>query len=335
MVKSLKQAVVKEILDTCGIPIRLGGLIKHGVRGDYVWNAKMQGEKVKDVVVKYGQDIGSREKAGVYKLGKYLPLAPGVAFGANYSIYQKIEGPTLHEVVQSCSTESWRLLENYIRIHRNLWYKTTVNNTSLEGYSKKIGNTIEIAKNISVTDVSGIALPLGEVFDHEWVVNGSLIGNPLEKLHIMESCILRRGRGALTHGDEGAGNAIIEKANGKIYMVDNGNAGIRDIHESIVKILLWFDVTMTKTRDFTLERRHGKVFLKTSHLIPAGASSAINCIRKSFEDYLDSPEERRITSAYMVMYLLREMQWLKARDRENILPYLLAKALTVSVGLTK
>lgn len=329
-----KEAVAKEILATNGILINLGSLIKHGVSGAYVWNGKLIREN-SEVVVKYGHDIGIKEKAGVRKLSEYLLLAPSIAFGPNHAIYRKIEGPTLHEVVQKSSPESQNLLERYIKIHRKLWGKTQVDNVILEGYPKKLESTIELANKICIMDVTGVTLPLEEYLDHEWVVNGVLIGKPLEKLQLMKSYILSKGLGVMAHGDESAGNALIERNSRKIYMIDNCNAGVRSVHESIAKIILWFDVIMTKSEHFALERNGRKVILETRQASSRAVYLADKCNRKSFREYLNNPEEERKISAYMMMYLIRETQWLKARGREDITPYILAKLLTISANLIK
>lgn len=323
--KSFKEKIRK----TSGLNIQFTKPLYGGVSPYQVWEAAVYNSHPKSVIVKIGKDVGIKEGKGELLLSKYLPLVPSIFFGEDFAIYEKIDGITLDEIVKSNNAKALLFFQNYTNLHLKLWQNTYSANTSINGYSQKIDENYKIINSLKIPSSSGNVIPAEEILDLDWIINNKNIGKPRDLINKSNSNIIQTGEGVLTHGDESALNAIIQNSTDKLMILDNGDVGVRCVYESIAKLLLWFDATLSNPEYFYLQKKGKNINLKFKLSLPDHVDRLVGKIKILFKDYMKG-KDKEIIDSYMRMYFLREIQWTKARGRENLSPFLFAKALDLA-----
>ena len=297
------------------------------------------------VVIKIGEDIGHKEKAGIRRLRRLLPVLENLQAGRNYIIYPDTEakgGFNFHFSVIDPTQESAPAIADYVGMHSRMWKRTLTRSPSEHpvGYIGKIDQTKKHIENMSL-EPYGIPFSVGELINNHAVLvtNGITVDSMQSVFDLMRKKIVEAyGSVAMTHGDEGLGNCLfrlsdqIRKAY-SLVMIDSSDAGYRSPYESIAKILAWFDVIETNALDYNLGIKDNRLFINTQTVLKPHIYQAIEFMRRELNFWLNSKKKLETASAFLMMYYLREIRYAEKRGRQEIIPYLLSKALSFTPAL--
>ncbi len=327
--------VIKAVETDLGSQLRMGGLLRGGVSGSKVYKAELSaGGSVAEVVLKHDVGVGGRETGAQGLVGSFLCLPEALHFGDDHILYRFIPGPTVDTAVRARQmTNGAAPFDEFVQVHAGMWKETLQGSVALGGYAGKVAQTEGIVEQTVIRDESGRELPLSDLRGYPLVVNGVEVGTLGSALEQMGQIVGEQQRGVMSHGDEGATNAIIEQGTDRQVMIDHGTAALRAVGEPIAKILLWFDATVCEDQGYELIRNNGRLILNTRTGLPDYIQRAVASVREKLEPWLSTSEERRAVAAYMMMYLFRELQWLAPRGRGNMVPHLLAKALSFAPAM--
>ncbi len=311
-----------------------------GVSGDVVHEGYLQHSLSHDrqkVVIKVGPGVGNREVTAARRIhaqAPSFPLIQDLLSGYDYVVYPYLSGDTIDQRVRAGVPESTEEFSIFARLHAQLWEQTQKDGISvLDGYPKKLEQTKEILYKLALKDNDGKEIPVADIAHRDWRVNGRSIGRLEDVIDTTSANIRKSGMGVLTHGDEGAGNAIKEKNSGDIIFIDHGSAGVRAPEEAIAKILLWFDATNVNGRGYSLNLNPKGVELQTKEQTKPHIHRSVAAAQTALQPYLKDLSSDSAISSYMMVYLWRELHWLERRGRQDAMPYLLAKSLSFAPEL--
>lgn len=308
---------------------------------DIFWQTITVGNNRYEAIIKRGREgsnLYRNEVRGARMLNPYLPVVhPLGFFGPDKAIYPKINAMSLHELVLKFQNNSWDKLQQYLNLHLNLWQRTFSGNYNepRSGYGNKITPTQESLLNfLKKFREFEFCKPMTIIIN-----NGEFeIPSVVDSLDWLEKTILQAHKigVCLTHGDENLGNCLVRK-NGKLLMIDLGDAGFRSPFESMAKATTWLSATGFIPQSY-LYRTTGvsqplfqvtdKIDLWIVELEDKAQqylqehTGFLQLLPEKFEEYL---------KAFKMMYLLREaLFYCHKRGRGEASYSLIAKALSLS-----
>lgn len=305
------------------------------------WQTITVGSNRYEVIIKTAQEgsnLHQKEVQGARILNPYLPVVhPLGFFGPDKAIYPKINAESLHELVLNSKNIAWSALQEYLNLHLHLWQKTF--NGNYDQPRSGYGNKITPTQNGLVNFLQRLAhfelcQPLSIVTNSAEFEIPSVIDS-LDWLEQTVSQALKTGV-CLTHGDENLGNCLVRK-NGRLVMIDLGDAGYRSPFESMAKATTWLSATGFIPQSY-LYRTTGvsQPLLKVTDKIDPWLveledkaqqylqehTGFLHLLPDKFDEYL---------SAFKMMYLLREaLFYCHKRGRDEASYSLIAKALSLS-----
>lgn len=282
-------------------------------------------------MVKIAPGIGPKERLGAELLRPHVPVPDEFELGMaprgdNYYLYYRISGQTIDQWMRRDPSVGRDLFMGVISDHVGMW-KDTQGSQRPAGYSDKIAHTRKLTLQFELGGQS-----LESLAEKPIIVNGIKIPCLRDCLDEMEKVISSGNTTILSHGDEALCNAIVCRHSGRTFHLDHGNVGHRLLAEPVAKLLLWFPATLSeKTR---LEFEIGDELkldyaVKVDPMILKTVLTAREYIMDQVGD-LTSPTQ---VQACMMMYLLRELQWISRRGRELMMAPLFAMAMESAGGM--
>lgn len=307
---------------------------------DVSWQKIRFGKQLFEVIVKIGpsgSNLYQKEVQGARILNPYLPVVhPLSFFGSDKAVYPKVNALSLNEIMLSSKNEAWPMLQDYLNLHLNMWRKTFNGNYDQprSGYGNKIAPTQKGLSTFFKLRGLKSCQPLSIVINQQELEIPS-VDDSLGWLEKTINQALKHGV-CLTHGDENLGNCLVRK-NGRLVMIDLGDAGYRSPFESMAKAISWLRATQTFNKIF-LSRTQGvpEPLLKVADYLDP---DLIN-LEKTAHQYLwehsqflglNEPKFAEFMDAFQMMYYLREaLFYCQKRNRPEIRYSLIAKALSLS-----
>lgn len=289
------------------------------------------------VVIKVGLGIGKQEQNGWNLLNGHIPLVELVDSGDDFFVSRYRAGRDLHDAVKDRKFLSDDVLEEFTKAHIKLWERTMRSldkPEELSGYGEKREQTIDLLKRQMLVDISGRHETISHLLNFEFIINGKPIGKIEEVISKMDRTMSEVQNVSAVHGDENFKNVRV-KINHQWFMFDLNTASFRSPYESIAKILMWLDASTSKleSHQVSISLDQKKVFMNVKSKLSPDIIKSINLVRSRLTPFLDTKEGKRITSAYIMTYLIRELQWLEKRKRSHMAPYLIARALSFANAL--
>ncbi len=308
-----------------------------GVSGAHVYLLTPADSHLAPKILKLGHQVGQKEADARGLLGAKLPLPNMADQSTNHTLHVAVPGVTIEKAVrEQIPVFGGDPLSSSIVQFDTLWQETWSSEHVAEGYPQKIQETKLLALNTLIQDDRGAIVKLGDTATYTYTVNGQSVGTLESQLRKMEAAVGENSSGTIiTHGDEGANNAIISPRTGNIIYIDYGEAGRRRLQEPIAKVLMFFLATAQEGHGyrFSVDYTHHKADLTTRTYLPRHIVKTLNHVRKQFEAWVVSPYEKQKLSAFIMMYLLREFQHSATRGRPDFIPHLLATAMEYSTGI--
>lgn len=311
------------------------------------------------IIIKEGSDIYKGEVAGARILRDHIPIIePFDYIDDNTAIYPLIgNARSLNDILTDPDQiiEGNQLLEQYLRMHINMWNSTYYyHHKNYIGYSKKTEKTqkdvlqktigkchlwenedkplsIKLIQNEQVTDPIHKNFEVGSMADSiDWM------NNTLEDSIKLGVC--------LTHGDEGFGNCLVRDPNAvgvnytnPLVMIDLNGAGYRSPFESIAKISSWLPATQVEQISYSygstpdlagmklvVNYSLPKNYLDIEKAIPEYCFKKLEFFKGKDEDMLQN-----YLNAYQMMYFLREATYYADnRERSGVVPYLIGRSFS-------
>lgn len=289
------------------------------------------------VVIKYQKGITRGEEKSRQILNGHIRLPNEIHDPkGNFVIYEFIDGSKVNDLIKSAETDdSDNILRGYIRTHSDMWDASLTDASSVEsvgGYARKIDDTkVRAVKTLSA--LTGIGED--EVLCSDISVNGQLLGNTEQLLTEMSMQVrldCESGPIVISHGDENPDNCKLN-SNGEFVVFDHTTADYRSVYEPIAKILSWYLVTETQPElSEVMSNGHTIDIIAKGHL-PEHLMNAIRVAHDELKPWISTPAQAKSVAAFMMMYTLREIQWLDLRGREKLVPNILGLAFSMSRAL--
>ena len=318
---------LSDVLD--GSPYHIKSLTG-GVSGAGVFLITNGSERL---VIKNAGGIGSREIKAKQLIKNYLPTPPIKGSGENHFIQPLVPGETVETAVSiKGNVDPFKLFATQFA---RLWEETWTQELQPEGYTDKVEDTISMVLQTKIKDHLNQPVLLGNVANYMMLVNGKSVGTLETGLRNMSAVICDSQKSTVvTHGDEGAGNALIVP-DGSLVYIDYETAGMRRVQEPIAKVLLYFIVTKSSDKGYELVVNHAErqIYLNVNTKLSSHVRKAIDLARKEFDAWFVSPYLRQVAAGFMMMYLFREFQHAAKRGRNHMIPHLLGMAMSFVPGI--
>jgi len=299
-------------------------LMQGGVSGARL--ARFKTSDGESVVIKMCSQVGDKERRGKDLLSPHLQcpleLPP---YGSDHYLYCYIPGQTVDGLVKNGDRSADQHLLKSLGLQIEMWRKTS-NSCPPVGYPQKLEQTIELTLGLSIDH-----LYVRELVDLPIVINGRRIPSLGEIFRRLKEVMRNEKITVLSHGDEGWGNVVVGQTDGNYFFLDHGEAGFRLAAEPIVKALLWFPANTSQPVHFSCKADGRRLVIDFGVKLDSGLRDLlVNAKQEIAKGIVFTPASY---FACAIIYLLREIQWLPRRHRENMMPYVFALALEAAAGL--
>ncbi|MFH1367221.1 MAG: hypothetical protein ABIH38_04540 [Patescibacteria group bacterium] len=282
-------------------------------------------------MVKIAPGIGPKERHGADLLRPHLPIPDEFELGMaprgdDYYLYYRISGQTVDQWLKRDPSAGQDFYLGVVADHVDMW-KDTRGTLKPIGYFEKIAHTKKLTFQFELGGQS-----LESLSEKPIIVNGVKIPCLRDCLDEMGRVISTGNTTILSHGDEALCNAIVCRHSNRIFHLDHGTVGNRLLAEPIAKLLLWFPATLSeKTR---LEFDIGNE-LKLDYAVKIDPMilNTVLTARQYIMDHVGDLTSPTQIQACMMMYLLRELQWISRRGRELMMAPLFAMAMESAGGM--